>query len=144
MSIKGYETKCHCGTVKVAIFNQPEFMQDCNCGLCSKSGGVWGYFKPSEVEIEGDTGSYTRSDYPQPAVEIHFCKNCGSTTHWILTKEHVASVGSNDQMGVNMKLFDSDDLTGIELRFPDGKNWTGEAEFGFRRQAVILGEDFTL
>lgn len=144
MSIEGHEASCHCGAVKVSVSHQPEFLQDCNCNLCSKSGGVWGYFNPADVEIEGATGSYKRTDYPQPAVEMHFCKDCGSTTHWTLTKEHVARIGNNDQMGVNMRLFDSDDLAGVELRFPDGKNWTGESEFGFRRQSVILGKDFPL
>lgn len=143
MHSNGHETSCHCGAVRVAIAHQPEFLQDCNCSLCSKSGGVWGYFNPADVKTTGDTGNYTRNDYPEPAVEIHFCQNCGSTTHWILTKEHVASTGSNDRMGVNMKLFDSDNLQGIELRFPDGKNWTGETEFGYRRESVILGEGYT-
>ena len=144
MDGNGYEASCHCGAVRVTIVHQPEFLQECNCSLCSKSGGIWGYFDPAQVQTAGDTGQYSRKDYPDPAVEIHFCKNCGSTTHWVLTENHIASTGSNDRMGVNMRLFDSDNLQGIELRFPDGKNWTGDTEFGYRRASVILGEDYTL
>jgi len=142
MRATGLEASCHCGTVKVTISHQPEYLQDCNCSLCSKSGGVWGYFTTMDVTISGETRSYTRNDYPQPAVEIHFCNNCGSTTHWVLTEEYVASSGNNDRMGTNMRLFDSDDLVGIELRFADGKNWTGETEFGYRRPSVVLGDDY--
>jgi hypothetical protein len=47
-------------------------------------------------------------------------------------------------MGLSMRLFDSDDLEGVELRFPDGKNWFGKTEFGFRRPSVILGKSYIL
>jgi len=41
-------------------------------------------------------------------------------------------------MGVNMRLFDEDKLSGVELRFPDGKNWSGQGEYTYRKRAVIL------
>ncbi|VAV93838.1 hypothetical protein MNBD_ALPHA04-1146 [hydrothermal vent metagenome] len=144
LNSKNLNAQCHCGNVKIDVSRQPDFIQDCNCSLCAKSGGIWGYFEPADVKVDGRTGSYTRKDYPQPAVEIRFCKFCGSTTHWILTADHIARTGQDDKMGVNMRLFDSADLDGIELRFPDGKNWFGETEFGFRRKAVILGKNYVL
>ena len=144
MSDNGFEAGCHCGNVNVTISQPPNFMHDCNCSLCRKSGGIWGYFEPRNVEIVGETSNYVRNDYSQPAVEIHFCGNCGSTTHWVLTDEHIQNSGQNEQMGVNMQLFDSADLDGVELRFPDGKNWFGHSKFGFRRPSVILGEGFVL
>lgn len=144
MSDDSCESCCHCGNVRVIVSHQPEFIHDCNCSLCSKSGGVWGYFDPADVEVKGVTEAYSRNDYSQPAVEVHFCMKCGSTTHWILTEQHVADTQSNDQMGVNMRLFEASYLEGIELRFPDGKNWFGESEFGFRRPSVILGKAYSL
>lgn len=144
MHSKKCESSCQCGAVKVSIAHRPEFMQDCNCSLCSNSGGVWGYFSTADVKVEGETKGYVRKDYPEPAVEIHFCNVCGATSHWVLTQEHITKTGQNDHMGVNMRLFKSEDLKGIELRFPDGKNWTGEGPFGFRRQSIILEEGDTL
>ncbi len=139
---RGLEAHCHCGAIGVTIAQPPDYMQDCDCSLCRKSGGVWGYFDPADVTVSGTGPGYTRRDYPEPAVEIRFCARCGATTHWILTEAFVASSGQNDRMGVNMKLFDGSDLTGVELRFPDGKNWFGEGTFGFRRAPVIIGEDY--
>lgn len=46
---------------------------------------------------------------------------------------------NSDTMGVNMRLFDEVDLKGIEVRFPDGKNWFGAVEYGYRKDAVGLG-----
>ena len=41
-------------------------------------------------------------------------------------------------MGVNMLLADEQDLAGIELRYPDGRSWPGEGEFGYVREHRVL------
>ncbi len=40
--------------------------------------------------------------------------------------------------GRNMWLADEKDLAGLELRYPDGQNWSGEGEFGYVRAARII------
>ncbi|MEO0590202.1 MAG: aldehyde-activating protein [Pseudomonadota bacterium] len=111
-------------------------MNFCDCSLCAKSGGVWGYYESAHVSIEGETHGYRRVDYDEPAVEIHSCPVCGTTTHWATT-EHLVS----DRMGVNVRVFAPDELYGIEARFPDGRNWTGETEPRQRRPLGKLGVD---
>ncbi|MFN0265141.1 aldehyde-activating protein [Tepidamorphus sp. 3E244] len=118
---------------------RPDYIHACNCTLCSKSGAHWGYFIPAEVSVEGQTGSYVRADKPNAGAEIHFCSKCGSTTHFVLTDEAIAQVG-NVVMGVNMRLADEADLAGIELRFPDGRAWSGEGAFGYVREPLVYGE----
>ena len=61
------------------------------------------------------------------------------TTHFVLIAGAVAKHG-NTMMGVNMWLAEAVDLAGVELRFPDGRAWTGEGAFGFVRDAVVIGE----
>jgi hypothetical protein len=136
-----YEAHCHCGSVKITLEKRPEFINDCNCSLCSKSGSIWGYFSWSNVEISGSTHTYTRSDRSLPAVQVHFCSLCGSTTHWSLTEAYIEKLGHVDRMGVNMRLFDGDQLSGVEVRFPDGRNWNGEGDQEYRRKAIVLGAD---
>src|ERR1700733_11981203 len=94
---------CLCGRVRVDIQKRPEFINECNCTLCSKSGALWAYFHPSEVAVEGTTMGYSREDKSDPAAEIQFCSVCGSTTHFILTASAIAKFG-NVQMGVNVRL----------------------------------------
>lgn len=117
---------------------RPDYINECNCTLCSKSGARWGYFHPSEVDIEGATATYSREDKGNPVVQIHFCAKCGSTTHWTLTSAGVAMLG-NTRMGVNMRLADEKELAGIELRFPDGRSWSGQGEFGYVSEPRIIG-----
>ena len=128
---------CLCGEVRIET-RRPDFIHECNCALCTKSGARWGYFHPSEVTVMGQTSSYTRQDKDDPSAQVHFCATCGATTHFVLTPSAVAQYG-NTMMGVNMWLADESDLSGIELRFPDGQSWQGAGDFSYVRDARVIG-----
>jgi len=132
------ELSCLCGQIRVEIDQRPDFVHACNCTLCRKSGAHWGYFHPSQVRVEGTAGRYSRADKPDPAASLAFCPDCGTTTHFTLTESAVAQFGDS-MMGVNMALAGEDDLAGIELRFPDGRNWPGSGDFTYLRDPRILG-----
>lgn len=129
---------CHCGRIRIEIDRRPDYVNECNCTLCSKSGARWAYFHPADVRVEGATSAYCREDKDDPAAEIRFCAKCGSTTHFVLTASAVAKFG-NGMVGVNTRLADDEDLAGIELRYPDGRAWSGHGDFGYVRQARTLG-----
>ena len=129
---------CHCGMVRVELGKRPDFVHECNCSLCGKLGARWVYLHPSEVSVEGTTKGYCRGDKDDPSAEIRFCPACGSATHFILTESAVSRFG-NSLMGVNVRLADEKDLAGLELRYPDGRSWSGEGGFAYLREARIIG-----
>jgi hypothetical protein len=63
---------CHCGAVTIRLAEKPEYLFDCNCSMCSKHGVLWGYFPTCEVQISGETISYTRADRDLPSSKVHF------------------------------------------------------------------------
>ena len=129
---------CLCARVSIELEKRAEYIHECNCTWCSKTGARWAYFHPSEVGVEGKTTSFTRQDKSDPSAEVHFCSSCGSTTHFVLTETAVAKFG-NSLMGVNMWLADPQDLAGLELRFPDGRSWPGEGDFSYLRETRLIG-----
>ena len=129
---------CMCGAVRIDIDTRPDHINECNCTLCGKSGARWAYFAPGDVRVAGETTGFRRADKDDPAAELHFCRTCGATTHFVLTESAVEKFG-NGMMGVNMWLADEADLAGIELRYPDGKAWAGAGDFSYVREARILG-----
>lgn len=129
---------CLCGQVRIELSKRPDFIHECNCTLCAKSGARWAYFHPSDVSVVGVTKHYVREDKDDPAAEVHFCERCGSTTHFTLTPSAVAKFG-DVQAGVNMLLADESELTGVELRYPDGRAWSGGSNFGYVREPRIIG-----
>lgn len=128
---------CLCGNVGLTVSSQPNFLHQCNCTLCTKTGAQWAYFPPESVSCEGNTQPFCRADKDDPGAEIHFCGKCGCTTHFVLTKSAIAQHG-NTMMGVNFALAAPADLEGVELRFPDGRGWSGEGAFGYYQQAITL------
>lgn len=133
---------CLCGQVRIELQRPPEFIHECNCTLCSKTGARWGYFHHSEVAVAGGTTAYSRGHKEDPNAEVHFCPTCGSTTHFLLTATAIAKHG-NSMMGVNMWLADPKDLAGIELCFPDAQAWAGEGDFTYIRQTLVIGDPIT-
>jgi len=133
---------CHCGRIRIELQKQPDYINECNCTLCRKSGACWSYFHPSEVRVEGAAKGYCREDKDDPSAEIQFCARCGATTHFTLTASAASRFG-NSLMGVNMRLADERDLAGLELRYPDGQAWSGEGDFGYVREARIIGRKAT-
>jgi hypothetical protein len=133
------DLSCLCGEIRIALEERPDFIHACNCTLCSKAGARWGYFHPSQVAVAGRAKGYCRADKEDPNAEVQFCPTCGSTTHFVLTASAVSKFGDR-VMGVNMLLADEEDLAGIEMRYPDGRAWSGAGEFGYVRAARLLGE----
>ncbi len=141
MSETQISASCHCKSVNITLPVKPNYINDCNCSLCSNSGAIWGYYKNHEVVITGETIAYTRIDRNNPTVQAHSCKICSATTHWTLTEAFAAQNKDTNapyDTGINMRLFDDDALIGCELRFPDGKAWDGITPYTYRKDSIIL------
>ena len=110
--------QCHCGAVTLTIPDRPADLNACNCSICIKNGGLWGYFDPADVVITGQTTGYVRSDMKTPYLTTHFCPNCGITTHWTPLPN-----GHQNRMGINMRLFPANTTEGLETRQHDGRSW---------------------
>jgi hypothetical protein len=107
--------KCLCRRVSIELAHPPSHINACNCDFCRRLGAAWGYYKPSEVTIDGTTASYRRDDLDDVWLEAHFCPHCGSTTHYEVIRE------GHDGIAVNTRILDQADLAGIEVRYLDGK-----------------------
>ncbi|MEM5517751.1 hypothetical protein WNY37_12400 [Henriciella sp. AS95] len=131
---------CLCGAVTVTVETAPDFIHDCNCDLCRKTGAAWGYYPSASASATGKTTAFMRKDKPNAGVEVHTCQTCGATTHFELAPAFKAQNPGADLLGVNMKLFAAADLTGVEVRYPNGKDWSGEGPFGYRRDAMTISD----
>ena len=113
--------RCACGATTVTVARKPDYINFCNCGLCRRTGGGWGYFQAGEAEIEGPLGTFERPDIDEICLTNQFCKGCGSIVRWIPLPKF-----DDGRVGINMRLFEPADLAGIETRFPNGIDWGSE------------------
>jgi hypothetical protein len=110
------EGSCHCRAVRLEVARPPEWVGECNCSICRRTGGLWAYYRPDEVSVApaGATRPYVWGDR---TIALHHCRTCGCVTHW------EALLPDLEKMGVNVRLFDGFDPASVELRKIDGASF---------------------
>ena len=126
--------KCHCGATQIELPHVPERAGECNCTFCSRTGAVWGYFKPGELKISTDANDkfYSASGNGN---EHHFCSHCGMQTFglspdWSSLYNSDGTPKSGDSnafpttqiYAVNLRLIDDFDWSSVEIEKMDGRN----------------------
>jgi len=114
----GLTGHCHCGAVTIRIPRKPDYVNQCNCSLCTRTGFRGIYFGSEELHIDGPLHEYIRSDMSEPMLKQLRCAHCGTPTHW-----EPLTPPPHERMGVNANLFDASVLEGVELKAVDGRSW---------------------
>lgn len=109
--------QCVCGAVTLEA-PAPEFVNSCNCTMCSKLGGLWSYYPGDEVTITGETRAFVRADLTETYLATHHCPVCAAVTHWVPLGDP-----PHARMGVNARLLEWGTLDGVEVRQCDGRSW---------------------
>lgn len=105
---------CHCGAVQIQVPRKPRRLTSCNCSICRRQAGLWGYFEPSQVKITARRGAIAHYVWGDKCLRLCRCATCGCVTHWQPTKP-----GGN-RMGVNFRNFDPAIIETIRVRRFDG------------------------
>ncbi len=114
---------CHCGETQVRLPRAPTSAKSCNCSFCARTGAVWAYFTPEEVEL-GAKGARTYSA-SNGTNRHHFCGRCGM--HVWGDSPDWASVYNADgtpKAGFEAGAMPTDRIVGVNLRLVDGLDWT--------------------
>ncbi|GAA4024118.1 GFA family protein [Sphingomonas swuensis] len=109
---------CHCGRATLRLAGRPEYVSQCNCSLCAKTGFRGIYYPSGKVAITGEFDSYVREDIGEPFLRNLRCRTCGVATHW-----EPLTPPPHERMGINARLIDPALLKDIEVRDVDGASW---------------------
>lgn len=126
---------CHCGATKIALPAQPTHAKSCNCSFCARTGAIWAYYKPDELQFlsrEADT-FYSAS---KGINQHHFCSTCGIQTwgdspDWSSAynadgspKGEAGAMPTERIYAVNLNLVDDLDWAAVTVEAVDGRhNW---------------------
>lgn len=109
---------CHCGRATLRLARKPDYVTECNCSLCVKTGFRGVYCASDEVEIDGRFEVYVRDDIGEPCLRNLRCSHCGIITHW-----EPLTAPPHARLGINARLIDPALLAGVEVRTVDGASW---------------------
>jgi len=101
---------CHCGAVRIAVPGAPEWAARCNCSICRRTGALVAYYRPDEVQVDGETATYLTGDR---LIRFHHCPACACHTHWSANPEALDGELPDElrdvlatRMGINARLLD--------------------------------------
>ena len=105
---------CHCGKVTLELEAAPEQVTSCNCSICRRHAGLWGYYEPAKVKITARKGAIVRYIWGDKCLRLCRCATCGCITHWELAKH------PRNRMGINFRNFDPSVIATTRIRRFDG------------------------
>lgn len=112
------EGHCHCGLIGWTFDGMPESATACNCTLCRRYGVLWIYgYEGERIKISGPSTVYTRKDVERPALEIHFCPNCGCVSAWRGLR---LDGEGRRRIAVNLRLADPDPVAHLPIDHFEG------------------------
>ena len=115
---------CHCGGTRLAVSRAPTHATQCTCSYCTKTGGLWAYYAPEEIEVLSATHDAIYSP-TTPLHEHHMCTKCGCTTYGISPDYSLedTEVPENKKAAINTRLLDDYALfTALTVDTIDGRN----------------------
>jgi len=107
---------CHCGAVQIQVPSKPRRLTSCNCSICRRQGGLWGYYDRSKVKVIARRSALDRYVWGDKCLALCRCATCGCVTHW-------QPIGrASNRMGVNFRNFDPSVIESTRVRRFDGAN----------------------
>ena len=71
---------CHCGAIQIQVERRPRRLTSCNCSICRRQGGLWGYYEPSKVKITARKEDIDRYVWGDKCLRLCRCATCGCVT----------------------------------------------------------------
>ncbi len=125
-----YRGGCHCGRVAFEVEGRMGEVIECNCSICSKKAYLHWIVPRGAFRLltpETDLVVYT---FNTGRAKHYFCPLCGVASFYVPRSDP-------DKIDVNVRCLEGVDLSGLELRKFDGRNW----ENAYRRLHAPRGED---
>jgi len=107
---------CHCGAVQIQVASKPRRLTSCNCSICRRQAGLWGYYDPSKVKVLARKDDLARYVWGDKCLRLVRCANCGCVTHWEAIDRSIK------RMGINFRNFDPSIIESTRVRRLDGAN----------------------
>ena len=104
---------CHCGAIRLTFPPLRAPANECLCSICRRYGALWAYYKPHEVEVEGETEAYV---WGKKQLAYNRCKNCGCMTHYSVVKPEE----TEPRIVVNCRMMEREGFERLESEQSDG------------------------
>jgi hypothetical protein len=110
------EGGCHCGRVRFRVSAELAGVTNCNCSICTRKGFLHLIVTRDQFELISGNDDLTTYRFNTGVAQHMFCKHCGVHPFYVPRSDP-------DKIDVNVRCLDDIDLTAIEIKEFDGRNW---------------------
>lgn len=125
-SDRKHHGSCHCAAIAFEVTGRITLVDECNCSICAKKAYLHWIVARDAFRLltpEKDLATYS---FNTGVAKHHFCPRCGVAPFYIPRSDP-------DKIDVNARCLDGVDLSALEIRRFDGRNW----EAAFRDQRGV-------
>ncbi|MCY4045869.1 MAG: GFA family protein [Cellvibrionales bacterium] len=109
-----FNASCHCGHITLKASYSPESITRCNCSICHRIGALWAYYPVADVAIDANA-PLINYQWGKKRITFHSCSNCGSTTHYTMTRND-----GSLRTAINSRMVDAKAIDAIPVKIFDG------------------------
>ena len=114
--MQSWEGGCHCGRVRFRVSGDLTGVSDCNCSVCTKKGFLHLIVPPEQFELLSGEDAIETYQFNTGTARHMFCRHCGIHSFYVPRSDP-------DKIDVNVRCLDGIDLTSIDIKPFDGRNW---------------------
>jgi hypothetical protein len=116
MAVMLYRGGCHCGAVTFEVDGELREVGECNCSICAKKAYLHWIVPPQAFRLLQGADRLSVYRFNTGTAQHQFCTRCGVAPFYIPRSDP-------DKIDVNARCLDNVDLSKLEIRRFDGRNW---------------------
>jgi len=120
MMIQTYQGACHCGRVSFEVPADLNYVVDCNCSICRRTGAFWHPAAETDLRILAGEADLALYQFNTKTAKHYFCRQCG-------IHPFIRPRLDPGRWAFNARCIDGIDLSSIKVRPFDGQNWEATA-----------------
>lgn len=111
-----YRGSCHCGAVRYEAEGQIEFVEVCNCSLCSRTAYLHWYVAPERFRLLTSRDAIATYLWGTRVAQHYFCKTCG-------VSPFRRARSNPNEVDVNARCLEGVDIASLPVKHFDGRHW---------------------
>jgi len=119
--IQNYQGACHCGRVRFEVRAEVNYVVDCNCSICRRTGALWHPAAEADLRIATGEADLTLYQFNTRTAKHYFCKHCG-------IHPFVRPRLDPTRWAFNVLCIDGVDAKSLPQRHFDGEHWEDAAK----------------
>ena len=118
---EAYKGGCHCGRITFQARARLDYVVDCNCSICRRTGALWHPAAEPDLQVLGGEADLVLYQFNTKTAKHYFCRHCG-------IHPFIRPRLDPNRWAFNVRCIDGVGLSSLKVVPFDGQNWEATAK----------------